>query len=270
LHLHARTRFHPVLGTGRPEEVVAALAAAAGTPRDGGSVPLVAQPGQYYYTSTAFWDASANSGLSEPSYTNTLWVGPDGSGHVVSTGSPANHDTTYAPGELKLLDLTADPNSAIQQLIDRGSATGASPNPIATSSPGRSQDTTSLIRTLQDLLTLSADAYLTPEQTVAIFDGAQSIEGVTTQEGVVDPLGRPATRLSFIIDYNTAAGDRVDWYFDAQTKQFMGQVWVSGSTQVHSAMLVVTSGIAGSANDVPSPDASYVPTGNPTPDFATG
>ena len=38
LHLHARTRFHPVLGIGRPEEVVAALAAAAGTPLDVGSV----------------------------------------------------------------------------------------------------------------------------------------------------------------------------------------------------------------------------------------
>jgi hypothetical protein len=30
LLLHARTRFHPELGTGRPEEVVAALGSAAG------------------------------------------------------------------------------------------------------------------------------------------------------------------------------------------------------------------------------------------------
>jgi hypothetical protein len=239
-------------------------------PSDGGSVPLVAQPGQYYYTSFEFWDASASSGLTGPSYTDTLWIGPDGSGHNVSSGGASDQDKTYAPGSLSFLDLSADPNSAIQQLIDRGSAAGASPNPIATSSPGRSQETTSLIRTLQDLLTLSADAFLTPEQTVAIFDGARSIEGVTTQEGVVDPLGRPATRLSFIIDYNRAAGDRVDWYFDAQTKQFMGQVWVSGSTQVHSAMLVVTAGIADSANDQPSPDATYVPAGDPRPDFATG
>jgi hypothetical protein len=172
---------------------------------------------------------------------------------------------------LKFLDLSADPNSAIQQLIDRGSSTGASPNPIATSSPGRSQETTSLLRTLQDLLTVGADVYLTPEQTAAVFDGAQSIEGVTTQEGVADPLGRPATRLGFVIDYGYGAGDRVDWYFDAQTKQFMGQVWVNtGSNQVHSAMLVVTAGIADSTTDPPSSDASYVPTGNTTPDFATG
>jgi hypothetical protein len=38
LELNTRTRFHPVLGTGRPEEVVAALAAAAGTPLEVGSV----------------------------------------------------------------------------------------------------------------------------------------------------------------------------------------------------------------------------------------
>ena len=38
LLLHARTRFHPVLGTGRPEEVVAALAEAARTPLEVGSV----------------------------------------------------------------------------------------------------------------------------------------------------------------------------------------------------------------------------------------
>jgi hypothetical protein len=31
LLLHVRTRFHPELGTGRPEEVVAELEAAAGT-----------------------------------------------------------------------------------------------------------------------------------------------------------------------------------------------------------------------------------------------
>jgi hypothetical protein len=242
---------------------------------DGGSnpsVPLVAQPGQYYYSSFEFWDASANSALTHPSYTDTLWIGPDGSGRNVGNGGGlANRDQTFAAGELKFLDLSADPNSAIQQLIDRGSSTGASPNPIATSSPGRSQETTSLLRTLQDLLTVGADVYLTPEQTAAVFDGAQSIEGVTTQEGVADPLGRPATRLGFVIDYGYGAGDRVDWYFDAQTKQFMGQVWVNtGSNQVHSAMLVVTAGIADSTTDPPSSDASYVPTGNTTPDFATG
>jgi hypothetical protein len=36
--LRARTRFHPVLGTGRPEEVVAALGEAVGAPLDVTSV----------------------------------------------------------------------------------------------------------------------------------------------------------------------------------------------------------------------------------------
>jgi hypothetical protein len=38
LLLRTRTRFHPVLGTGRPEEVVAALAEAAGVPLIAGSI----------------------------------------------------------------------------------------------------------------------------------------------------------------------------------------------------------------------------------------
>lgn len=38
LLLHARTRFHPALGTGRAEEVVAALEEAAGTPLEVGSI----------------------------------------------------------------------------------------------------------------------------------------------------------------------------------------------------------------------------------------
>ena len=242
---------------------------------DGGSnprVPLVAQPGQYYYSSLALWQPDAATGLSNPSYSFQVWIAPDGSGRRVSSGGQGgNQDTTFHPGELKFLDLSANPDSAIQQLIQRGAPDGASPNPIATSSPGRSQETTSLLRTLDDLLTMGADVSLTPEQTSAMFEGAQSIEGVTTDVAVTDPLGRPATRLSFIIDYNYGAADRVDWYFDPQTKQFMGEVWVNlGSNQVDSAMLVLTAGIAGSANEVPSPDATYVPAGSPKPEFATG
>ena len=36
--VRARTRFDPVLGTGRPEEVVAALAEASGSPLTVGSI----------------------------------------------------------------------------------------------------------------------------------------------------------------------------------------------------------------------------------------
>jgi hypothetical protein len=36
--VRARTRFHPELGTGRPDEVVAALADAAGEPLDAASI----------------------------------------------------------------------------------------------------------------------------------------------------------------------------------------------------------------------------------------
>ena len=77
----------------------------------------------------------------------------------------------------------------LEQLIQRGSEGGASPNPIATTSPGRSQETTSLLRTLQDLLALGSDVFLTPEQTATVFEAASMIDDVTTEAGVSDPLG---------------------------------------------------------------------------------
>jgi hypothetical protein len=231
--------------------------------------PLVAQPGQYYYVRFAWYDFTDQSAGTRG---GEIWYGPDDSGRrlVDSPVQTEAQDQRFGPGEFPaefLPDLSTDPNVVLTQLIERGSPGGKSPNPIATTSPGRTQETTSLLRTLEDLLSLGSDAFLTPEQTAAVFQAAQTIGDVTTTPDVVDPLGRPAVRLSFIIDYNQGAGSTVEWYFDPSTGQFMGEVWVDGQSGATSATIIESAGIAPSMDDRPAADALYVPEGTGHPNF---
>lgn len=229
----------------------------------GSPVRLVAEQGEYYYLRFVWYEDPQRPTVTQ------VWYGPDDSGRRVVTGrsEPLDDlDERFGPGEFPahfVPELSTDPDELLQQLIQRGSAGGASPNPIATSSPGRSQETTSLIRSLQDLLTLGSDAFLTPEQIAAAFQASQGIDAVTTEPGVTDPLGRTAVRLSFVIDYNSRGGSTVEWYFEPTTGQFMGQVWINEpSGRIAQTGLIETAGIATSMDDPPAPDARYVPEGD--------
>ena len=236
------------------------------------TTPLVAEPGEYYYLRVAGYAPRTGDGPvgPEPNVAQ-IWVRPDGSGRVVDDDGGTQGDEHFRPGEFPaqfLPELSTDPDTLLQQLIQRGAPGGASPNPIATSSPGRSQETTTLLRTIQDLLTLGADAFLTPEQTAAVFEAAQVLDEVTTETGVTDPLGRAAVRLSFVIDYNYRSGATVEWYFEPATGQFMGELWVDrASHNVTRAALVEAAGITASLERPPAADALYVPEGGKRPTF---
>lgn len=235
------------------------------------AVPVVAEPGQYYYVRFAWYDLSGDGAAPT---VGEIWYGPDDSGRrVVEIGGKPT-DERFGAGEFPaefLSDLSTDPGVVLTQLIERGSPDGASPNPIPTTIPGRTQETTSLLRTLEDLLTLGSDAFLTPEQTSAVFEAAQTIGDVSVTPDVVDPLGRAAVRLRFVIDYNEGGGSIVEWYFEPTTGQFMGEVWVDQpSGRALRATLIESAGIASSLDDRPPADALYVPEGTAQPSFPGG
>ena len=261
-----------VVGVGLTAAIVAVLFAWSPLSDDGdpralepgdSAVPLVAPPGSYYYVRVGSWYRGSGTGASVVE----IWASPDDSGRVVQ----GKHDERFEPGEFPgsfLPGLSTDPQVLLGQLIQRGAEGGASPNPIASSSPGRSQEITSLLRTLQDILTLFEDPFLTPEQTAAAFGAAGSIEDVTTGSGMEDPFGRDAILLSWVVDYNIGSGSRVEWYFEPTTGQFMGELWVDQRTgEIERASWIEQAGIASSIEKVPTTAASYVPEGTIQPDF---
>lgn len=271
-----------IVGLAATAGIVGGLVMWASNTRDGSTVidpasqapavPVVAEPGQYYYVRFAWFDFSDQSSGTRG---GEIWYGPDDSGRRL-VDSPLQSeavDDRFGPGEFPaefLPDLSTDPSVILTQLIERGSPGGQSPNPIPTSSPGRTQETTSLLRTLEDLMTLGSDAFLTPDQTAAVFQAAQTIGDVTVTPDVTDPLGRTAVRLSFAIDYDQGAGSAVEWYFDPATGQFMGEVWVDNQSGATSATMIEAAGIAASMDDPPPADALYVPEGTGQPNFPGG
>lgn len=251
-----------VLGLGITAALVGALFL---SPRAGeGNADRVAQggwvnvqldpgPGQYYYVRFS-WE---NNG------TVQIWLAPDGSGRRVWRGGSQPMDERFTSKEgadWLVSDLSTDPEEFLRQMIERSSPGGASPMPIATTSPGRSQETTSVLRSMADLLTF--DSVLMPRQIQALFGAAQQIDEVTRQDDVVDPWGRPAMSLTHAIYYPPGPGADLVWYFDRDTGQFLGEAWVWESGEVSRGTVVEMAGIADSDHEMPAADARFMPEAN--------
>jgi hypothetical protein len=276
---------------------------AADRGHSGTSPSLVAGPGEYYYSKVARYyandptppDSDRELALDREDgkldgrwlvgpWTLELWYARDASGRLVFTpyrgadaggvgyssfGGAREVDRSYGPGGIPLDDLasrlSADPDELYDQLVDRSSPGGVSPNPIATTSPGRSQEDTSLLRGLDDILS-GDEHFSTPELEAALFDVASRIPGVVVEDGVLDPMGRRAVALRWIVQYEGPPAT-VTWYWDPWSKQFMGRMWIEGDV-VLEAQIVLSDGIARSTDDAPAPTDEFFPRAQGDPTFA--
>lgn len=228
--------------SGRPDEA---------TQLGWSDIPLVPGRGEYYYVRFS-WPGNG---------TVQIWLASDGSGRRVWQGGAVPTDERFTSEESSgwlVPELSSEADEFLQQLTERSGPGGASPVPIATTSPGRSQEATSVLRSMSDLLTF--DSVLMPGQIQALFGAAGQIEGVTTQRDVVDPWGRPALSLTHVIDYPPGPGSDLVWYFDPDTGQFLGEAWVNQRTgKVADGTVVEMAGIVDSDHDEPAPDARFIP-----------
>ena len=224
-------------------------------------VPLVAEPGQYYYVRIVSYGGVTT--------TNERWFSPDGSGRFTThIGGELLHDRSFSPGQLteKLYTgLSTDPEVLIAQLLDRSASGGASP--ISVPTPAQASGERLMVLLAMDSLLEFGSDYLVPEQVAAVFRAAAGMDGVMTATGKMDPAGREPTVLRWTIDDGDGSM-MVEWFFDPSTQQYMGQRRIDLETsQAFSVQTIEVAGIVDSTDDRPSPKASYVPEGTAEPDL---
>jgi hypothetical protein len=235
-----------------------------GAPSPGVTSPsLVAGPGQYYY-----WKTVRPTG--EGNVVEEIWWGTDGSGRYLVDHTAPNYGTpesqTWGPGgppadmgfpfESDLSGLSTDPATLLQQLLDRSSENGASPEPDVTIAPGVSPETSRLWRSIQNMLEQGA---ATAPLRAALFEVASGLDGITVDDNAVDPLGRPATTLSApLADYYCSGGPGgtdIMW-FDPQTHLLLAS---NGDLGCSPSMLVVAGGIVDATSDTVAPGDGFMP-----------
>src|SRR5204863_4774317 len=84
-----------------------------------------------------------------------------------------------------------DPVQLLQELKERSSPGGRSPEPAVTEGPGQDTDTGGLVRAITDLLGY-AGPNATPQLRAALFEVFRGLPTAEDLGNVTDPAGRPA------------------------------------------------------------------------------
>lgn len=195
------------------------------------------------------------------------WWALDGSGRIESVQGDPNYgvppSAAFGPGEFPiwgdLSGLSADPEVLAQQLRDRSSSGGESPQPAVTPGPGHTEESGGLWRAVDNLLFDMPNT--TPDVRAALFDVAQGIAGVQMVMDAQDPVGRRALALDF-----TAEGMERQIFVDPSTLQPMALVETPvGAEGGPWYTIVVSAGFVGSTEETPTAEQSFFPP--PVTDF---
>jgi len=197
-------------------------------------------PGEYFYRRIQTYP-----GTDAPT-TMDVWWATDDSGRL--RYSPTD-DTTYGPGAIPtdsgpVAYLSTDAATLEQQMVDRMSVGGVSPEPFAQFTPGPGQPdhtTAGMIRSIGELLD---DRNTSPTLRAALFRVTAGLAGVETTTNTVDPVGRPAIELTV-----TTEDILHHWWFDPTSQQLLARSDGPAST-ADPIEIVEVAGIVSSAESM--------------------
>jgi RNA polymerase sigma-70 factor (ECF subfamily) len=228
----------------------AAADAAAAQP----SVPAPAD-GQYWYKADVeYQDLSfveTDGGTLEGTSTTTyeIWLAPDASGRIVTTGRDARGDgdldEIFGPGELAVGGDAAFGFDAVAALPRDVDALYAHIEQVTREKdndrPVPEQmlvEVTDILRTMPPL----------PDLRESLYRVAARIPGVEVEEGVTDHLDRTGTAI--VMD-ESDTGQRVEFLFDPETGEPLGERTVAPDGTVVYASAVTASGVVNSTDERP-------------------
>lgn len=231
----------------------------------GAQPPAPLESGEYFYEKTIVLLPHAY-GLGGGRVTEETWWGLDGSGRRVGDSTTPNYGLgpteTWGPGRMPaedLSDLSMDPEILVEQIRQRSSPGGASPQPPGTPGPGIGEDSATLWRAIGHLVEMPNAE---PALRAALFEVAAGIPEVELLRDVVDPVGRQAISLHLPV------GDGIfDLYFDPDTLQLLATVEDYGPGAVWYR-IVESAGIVASTEESPKGSQQLLipPPAGPLPD----
>jgi hypothetical protein len=213
------------------------------------AAPVLAGPGQYYYSRT--WQHAADScgGSQDPmtcTYSTTeieTWWATDEAGRIVS----GDGSETYAPGEFPndtvTTGLPTDPARLRDALYSRSGPDGASPEPQTTVSPGQDGMDASVEQSIVNLLGM---ANTTPALRAALLEVLAGMPDAIIELDATDPAGRPAYRITV----TTFGGPTVhELYVDPATHELLAHVQTGSDGTLWFELVLESAGVTDGTSD---------------------
>lgn len=228
-------------------------------------VPLVAGPGQYYYSHIHYIGgyAPGNDRGMSVNLDAEFWWRDDGSGRIAVAASQGYgiQEGTFGPGEfpngngIDVSSFPTDPAELADFLLARSQPDGASPAPLVTPPPDGAPQDGRMWRAITDLL---GNPQVTPTIRAALMDVAAGLQGSHVELGVTDPAGRPADAISF----GNWGGDLTETlYVDPASHELLAWTTAEGAgtpTTPYLTWLVESAGLADSTDA--DPTVTSIPT----------